>query len=152
MADPAATIASATRFASVLDLARLPYFEARSGRLRLADPALGPAIDVHTHLALAYGRRPRVDLLRASAKTEHYLPARGPIDFEVYMNRNFLPADLARMKRDLTIMSFGAGGMRATHTAPNLEREMADLGIESHEGGKIPEACTGTQEPCEIAS
>lgn len=130
MTDSPSKILATARFESVLDLARLPYFEARGGRLRLADPALGPAIDVHTHLALAYGPRARVDLLRATEETEHYLPARGPIDFDVYMNRNFASRDLARMKRDLTLMSFTAGGMRATHTAPNLEREMADLGIE----------------------
>jgi predicted TIM-barrel fold metal-dependent hydrolase len=119
-----------TKFRDVLDLARLPYFELRAGRLALADPALGPAIDLHTHLALAYGPRSRLDLLRATPETEHYLPSRGaPIDLEVYANRNFTTEALARMKRDLTIMSFTARGMRATHTAPNLEREMADLGI-----------------------
>jgi predicted TIM-barrel fold metal-dependent hydrolase len=121
-----------TRFADVLDLARLPYFEVREGRLVLADRSLAGAIDVHTHLALAYGPRswPNVDILRPSPETAHYLPARGrPIDFEVYINKNFGAADLARMKHDLTAASFGPGGMRATHTIPNLAREMSDLGI-----------------------
>lgn len=43
-----------TYFPSHHELARLPYFERQeSGRLRLADRSIGPAIDVHTHLALA---------------------------------------------------------------------------------------------------
>jgi predicted TIM-barrel fold metal-dependent hydrolase len=119
------------KFESVLDLARLPYFEVREGRLALADPALGPAIDVHTHLALTYVLPNRVDLRRAPRPTEHYLPARGrPIDLEVYVNKNFTDDDLRRMRRDLVLGSFrGSCGMRETHTIPNLEGEMRDLGI-----------------------
>jgi uncharacterized protein len=116
-------------FQNILDLARLPYFSVRGGRLVLADPALGPAIDVHTHLALSYGPVDLVDLERPSYRTEHYLPAECPIDFEVYQNKNFTPEDMTRMKLDLSIMSFTGSGMRRTHTAPNLTREMDELGI-----------------------
>lgn len=118
-----------TRFANLLDLARLPYFEVRDGRLCIADARFTPAIDVHTHLALAYGPRARVDLTSAREPAEHYLPADRPIDLDVYANRNFSTEDLARLERDLTFASFGAGGMRRTHTLPNLTREMAELGI-----------------------
>jgi|GEM_PF-4196779 hypothetical protein len=45
-----------TRFASHRDLARLRYFDIHDGRIVLADPAFGPSVDVHTHLALSYGR------------------------------------------------------------------------------------------------
>lgn len=118
-----------TRFADLLDLGRLPYFEAKEGRLVLADPALGPAIDVHTHLALAYVRPTRVDLRREWPATEHYLPAYRAFELDVYANRNFTPEDMERMKRDLTLGSLTGGGMRRTHTVPNLAREMRDLGI-----------------------
>ena len=117
------------RFEGLLDLARLPYFEVRDGRLVLADPSLGPAIDLHTHLALTYFRRQTVDLLKASERTEHYLPAERPIEMDVYQNRNFTPVDLRNMTRDLSLGAVRCSGMRATHTVPNLEREMAELGV-----------------------
>lgn len=120
---------SSTRFHNLYDLARLPFFEMRDGRLALADASLGPAVDVHTHLALSYGPGDGVDLERSSSHAEHYLPAGNPIDFEVYQNRNFTERDLARMKLDLGVFSFTASGMRSTHTAPNLLREMDELGI-----------------------
>jgi len=52
------------KFDGVLDLARLPYFDAdpEEGRLRLADRSIGPVIDMHTHLALAYVLPIEVDL------------------------------------------------------------------------------------------
>ena len=119
-----------TVFAEGIDLARLPYFELRDGRLALADPSIGPVIDVHTHVTMAYVLPMRVDLLATKEPTEHYLPMRGRrIDLEIYINKNFLPDDLPRMKRDLTWMSATAGGMRRTHTVGNLTREMAELGI-----------------------
>jgi len=116
-------------FQNLLDLARLPYFNVQGGRLVLADPSLGPTIDVHTHLALSYGPGEPVDLERPSYRTEHYLPAECPIDLDVYQNRNFTDDDMARMKLDLGVFSFTRAGMRRTHTAPNLLREMDELGI-----------------------
>ncbi len=86
-------------------------------------------IDLHTHIALAYLLPMRVDLYRATEHTEHYLPACCGIDFEVYQNRNFTPQALGALKRDLTLGSLSRGGMRATHTVPNLVREMDELGI-----------------------
>jgi hypothetical protein len=118
-----------TRFESHYALADLPYFDVRDGRIVLTDPELGPMIDVHTHLALSYGRRQTVDLHRQHPHTEHYLPVDCPLDLDVYMNRNFRPPDLQRMKRDLLWRSFTTSGMRVTHTIPNLAREMADLGV-----------------------
>jgi uncharacterized protein len=120
-----------TVFREGIDIAGLPWFSLIDGhRIVLADKSVGRAIDVHTHLALAYVLPMRVDLHAAAAPTEHYLSMRGRrIDFEVYLNKNFTPDDLKRMKRDLTLKSLTAGGMRRTHTIPNLCREMADLGI-----------------------
>jgi hypothetical protein len=120
-----------TRFENLLDLARLPWFDLKDGRLVLADPAVPPVIDLHAHFALSFVRRPRVDLLRATEKTEHYLPSERPLDLEPYGNRNFTPQDLRRMRLDLSLASLTAGGLRATHTLPNLQREMRDLGFEA---------------------
>ncbi len=117
---------------SHLQLAELPYFELRDGhRLVLADPAFGPSIDVHTHLALAYGRRLRIDLQKRHERTEHYLSVEMPLDLDVYINKNFDEEGLSRMRKDLTLGSLTKKGMRVTHTAANLSAEMADLGIVS---------------------
>jgi len=120
-----------TVFREGWEIADLPYFKRlEGGGIGLADPSIGPIIDVHTHLALAYVLPLRVDLHRAAAPTEHYLPMHGrKIDLEVYINKNFTPEDLKTMKKDLTLKSLTAHGMRRTHTIPNLCGEMAELGI-----------------------
>lgn len=117
------------RFESLLDLARLPYFEVKDGELVLADARFGPAIDVHTHLALTYLLPQKVDLLAETERTEHYLPRARPIEFGVYQNRNLTRADRDALEDDLTRGSFRRGGMRATHTLPNLLREMRQVGV-----------------------
>jgi len=118
-----------TRFDSLHDLARLPWFDVRDGRLVVADPTVPEAIDLHTHLALAFLRPTQLDLRRASPRTEHYLPSDRALDLDVYQNRNFSPEDMKRMTHDLAAGSLGSGGMRATHTIPNLVREMGELRI-----------------------
>ena len=120
-----------TIYSEGLDLARLPYFERRDGdRLVLADDSVGPVIDIHTHLALAFGVPGLVNLNNGSEPTEHYLSMRGrKIDLEVYINKNFTAEDLGRLKRDLTLKGLTGSGMRRTHTIPNLIREMTDLNI-----------------------
>jgi predicted TIM-barrel fold metal-dependent hydrolase len=110
-------------------LVRLPWFEHRDGRLALAARDLGPIVDAHTHLALAFLLPHRVDLEAAPAPTAHYLPLDRRLDLDVYVNRNFNEEDLRRLKRDLTLGSLTASGMRATHTAPNLVREMDEMGV-----------------------
>ena len=62
----------APKFSNIFDLARLPYFEIKNARLVLADPGLGPSVDVHTHLGLAFGRNPTIDLTRATPTIELY--------------------------------------------------------------------------------
>jgi predicted TIM-barrel fold metal-dependent hydrolase len=118
------------RFTSLLDLARLPWF-ARSdeGRLVLRDRSVGPIADLHTHLALAYLRPPSVDLDSLHPETRHYLPSCCAIDLDVYANQNMSREVVRELTRDLTWRSLGPGGMRATHTVPNLLREMDEIGI-----------------------
>jgi uncharacterized protein len=116
-------------FESLLDLARLPWFESNHGRLVVSDKTVGPIIDVHTHLALAYVRPMQLDLYRAHEETQHYLPSCCRIDLDVYVNKNFSEDHLTALNRDLTLGSLTRGGMRATHTVPNLTREMDELGV-----------------------
>lgn len=110
-------------------LAELPYFKREDGRIKIADPSLGPVIDFHTHLTLSYVRKNRVDLHKLHPETLNYLPHERAFSLENYQNKNFTPDDLTRLKRDLVWGSLTAGGMRVTHTAANLGRDMDDLGI-----------------------
>lgn len=116
-------------FGNLFDLSRLQWFDLHDGRLVVSDPSVGPVIDMHSHIALAFLLPMRVDLYRATCETAHYLPTCCQIDFAVYQNKNFTPPALRALKRDLTVGSLTGGGMRATHTVPNLVREMDELGI-----------------------
>jgi predicted TIM-barrel fold metal-dependent hydrolase len=117
-------------FTSLNDLARLPWFRVKDdGRLGLADASVGPVYDMHTHLALAYVRPMSVDLHELHDETKHYLPSCCSIDLDVYVNKNIPPDALRELKIDLTLRSVGRRGMRATHTVPNLVREMDEMGI-----------------------
>ncbi len=101
----------------------------QNGRLRMAE-AVGPVTDIHTHLALTYVPTGRVDL-SAPAEPQVYLDPDLPLDFEIYMNRNFKEDAMKRMKQDLSIGSLKSGGMRATHTAPALTGSMDDMGVKT---------------------
>jgi predicted TIM-barrel fold metal-dependent hydrolase len=117
-------------FRDLLGLAELPWFaRGDEGRLVVRDRSFGPVLDVHTHVALAYVMPIQVDVFKETPETLHYLPGCRPLDLELYANRNFQPGDITEMKRDLSLRSMGPHGMRATHTAPNLVREMDEMGI-----------------------
>lgn len=119
-----------SRFRSLLDLAQLPWFSlSDEGRLVLSDASVGPIADLHTHLALAYVRPMSVDLQRLHPETQHYLPSCCAIDLDVYANSNIPPEALRELEVDLTWRSLGPRGMRATHTVPNLLREMDETRI-----------------------
>lgn len=118
------------RFTSLLDLVRLPWFSlGETGRLVMSDKGVGPIADFHTHLALAYIRPPSVDYEVLHPETQHYLPSCCAIDLDVYANSNMSPEIVKELTRDLTWRSLGPRGMRATHTIPNLVREMDEIGI-----------------------
>ncbi|MCC5953202.1 MAG: amidohydrolase family protein [Acidimicrobiia bacterium] len=124
-----------TRFESTLELDRLPWFEVRGGnRLVLTDDAraeVGPIIDMHTHLAMAFFRRNRIDLHAATPTVAYYLPVTLPVDLDRYSNLNLDASAMFAMKADVSVLGLTAQGMRTTHTAPNLVRDMEALGIVS---------------------
>jgi predicted TIM-barrel fold metal-dependent hydrolase len=125
-----APVSYPSQFSNLKDLARLPWCELRDGgRLAVKDRSIGPIIDMHTHLAFAFVRPNQVNLHGQPAETDHYLPCCCALDLDVYMNQNFSAERLSDLKRDLTLGSLTAGGMRRTHTIPNLMREMDELGI-----------------------
>lgn len=116
-------------FANIEALARLPWFKREDGRLKLVDRSIARTIDFHTHLALSYVRPNRIDLYRLHKDTEYYLPEERQFYLDRYLNKSFSEADLSRLKRDLVLGGMTAGGMRLTHTAANLARDMDDLNI-----------------------
>lgn len=119
-----------TKFTSLLDLTRLPWFSlSEEGRLVMHDKSVGPILDMHTHLALAYLAPPSVDLHKLHPETQHYLPSCCALDLDVYANKNMSKEIVEELTRDLTWRSLGPRGMRATHTVPNLVREMDETGI-----------------------
>jgi predicted TIM-barrel fold metal-dependent hydrolase len=118
-----------TQFNDLLDLDRLSWFQVADDKLIL-DPDVGPVIDVHTHLSLAFVLPSLVRQRRVTEEVKTYLPERArAIDLEPYSNSNLTPGDLSRMKRDLTLGNFHPFGMRQTHTAANLLRRMSDMQI-----------------------
>lgn len=124
-----------TRFDSTLDLARLPWFDVQGGnRLVLADgaaDAVGPVIDMHTHLAMGFFRRLRIDLHVETPTVAYYLPVTLPVDLDAYSNENLDRSAMFAMKADVSVLGLTNQGMRTTHTAPNLVRDMDALGIVS---------------------
>lgn len=119
-----------TSFGSTLDLARLPWFDVVDGNRIVTDPDVGSVIDTHTHLAMGFLRKLEVDLQAETPATAYYLPLTLPVDLNRYSNENLDSAALFSMKLDLAALGLTAHGLRTTHTAPNLLRDMADLGIE----------------------
>jgi len=120
------------RFDNHYDLARLPYFELKDRRLVLADPALGPAIDMHTHLANRYLLSRQIDLHRFFPQTDLWLPMDAALDLDVYANQNVTNTLRNRMVRSFFLRSVldpTTGGLRKSATLPNLVHDMEDLGI-----------------------
>ena len=118
-----------TSFNDLLSFDQLPWFQVVGDRL-LLDPEVGPAIDVHTHLSLAFVLPSTVCQHRVTEEVNTYLPERGrAIDLEPYGNTNLTTGDVSRMKRDLTLGNFHPFGMHQTHTAANLLCRMSDMQI-----------------------
>ena len=103
------------------------YTRVVDGEIGLVD-GLGPICDVHAHLALTYVGTGKVDLLREE-KAKLYLDPERELDLDTYMNDNFSPDEMKALRSDLGMGSLRDSGMRATHTAPALERQMAAMGI-----------------------
>lgn len=118
-----------TYFNDLLAFDQLPWFQVAGDQLIL-DPDVGPVIDIHTHLSLAFVLPSSVCQRRVTDEIKTYLPERvRAIDLEPYGNTNLTSGDLSRMKRDLTLGNFHPFGMRQTHTAANLLRRMSDMQI-----------------------
>jgi hypothetical protein len=119
-----------TQFNSLNALSELPWFDINSeGRLVSIDPEIGHVVDVHTHLSMRYGSYNHCCGGPAPRPTEHYLPIESDFDLDLYANRNLGKKEMKSMKSSLFWGSLMGGFKQATHTADNLKREMAEMGI-----------------------
>lgn len=119
-------------YRGIQGLAELPYFELTGDHsLRCVVDDTAGGIDCHTHLALNCFLGPHPDLLARPGGTRYYLGMNDWISLECYMNKNQTQQVRRMMRKALAdmIMPWGSR-VTATHTIPNLIREMDLLGIE----------------------
>jgi len=117
-------------FKNYNDLSRLPYFTIKDDRLTVDDDAnIGPIIDIHTHLALAYVLPMQINLFQFHGRTEHILPDYTQINLIKYANKDYTPELLKRMRKIVAKQIFSKEGAHKTHNVSHLTREMDDLGI-----------------------
>lgn len=118
------------RFSDRNGLAALPWFEIERGEVVLADRSVGPIIDVHTHYCLPSFRHGAADMQSETPDSDLLLGRCCAHHLDVYANQCFTPAELAEMKRELLWGALRRRGKRLHHTAPNLARDMASMGVE----------------------
>jgi hypothetical protein len=117
-------------------LAALPWYELNEqGRLVLVDESVPSAIDVHAHLGMNMLFAPDIDLASRTDRVEYMLDCDAtdpgcPLDLDVYINANFSDAALRRLQLMSLAQLFQGSGAAATHTIPNLLREMDDCRVE----------------------
>lgn len=103
------------------------YTRLVDGEIGLVD-GIGPICDVHAHLALTYVGTGKVDLLRDEVAKLYLDPDRA-FELDTYMNDNFTPDEMKALRNDLGVGSLRDSGMRATHTAPALKKQMGAMGV-----------------------
>jgi predicted TIM-barrel fold metal-dependent hydrolase len=129
MADSESKASHPLRFEDRLSLDQLPWFEADGERIVLADKSIGPTIDMHTHYALPAVWPHRYNLEAETEDSHLLLSCCSNHDLDVYANKNFSKRELRAMKFDLVMGGVTGRGSRKHHTAPNLARDMRDVGV-----------------------
>lgn len=129
MSDSDPTTSLAVRFEDRLSLDALPWFEADGERIVLADKSIGPAIDMHTHYALPTVWPHSYNLEATTDDSHLLLGCCSNHNLDIYANQNFSKRELRSMKLDLVLGGLTGRGSRKHHTAPNLARDMTDIGV-----------------------
>lgn len=124
----------AHRYAGYQGLAELPWFEInRQGQLTLVAEDIPSALDMHCHLGMSVLFRPHLDLLAASARTQHLLDCDAEsncdLDLDVYANSNFSEAALDNLNSELRAQGLWGSKFAATQTIPNLISEMDNMRV-----------------------
>lgn len=122
------------KFADVLDLARLPYFELNVQNKIVLKPQYKKytIIDAHTHLGWSYLLARKINLLASYTTTHHFFPERGnPFDISHYTAIDFESNNAKKARWETVRGAFNTQGFSKTHTIPNLLEEMSRMGINS---------------------
>lgn len=110
-------------------LAELPWFDIDQGRIVVSDRTVGPVIDVHTHFSLPVLSIHDVDIERETPDSNLLLGTCCAHHLDRYANQCFTPAELSALMRELLLGGLTGRGKRRDHTAPNLSRDMRDVGV-----------------------
>ncbi len=129
MTNPQDTSLYPVQFATRAALAALPWFEVDAGRIVLADRSVGPVIDVHTHYSLPVLSVHDIDLTRETPDSNLLLGSCCAHNLDCYANQCFTPDELRGLMRELLVGGLTGRGKRPDHTAPNLARDMRDVGV-----------------------
>lgn len=129
MSEESSDTSLVVRFDDRLSLHELPWFEADGERIVLADKSIGPAIDMHTHYALPAVWPHSYNLEEETDDSHLLLGCCSNHNLDIYANQNFSKRELRAMKIDLVLGGLTGRGTRKYHTAPNLARDMLDMGV-----------------------
>lgn len=123
-------------YAGYRGLADLPWFGLDdSGLLKLTDPDVPYAIDVHSHLGMSVLFQPHLDLQATTPRVKHLLDCDRetpgcPLDLDVYINGNFSEQDLDDLTMSTIAQATWGSEFATTHTIPNLLREMDAMRVQ----------------------
>ncbi len=122
---------TAMKFASVRDLAQLPYFTLDpGGNLHLAEGIARSIIDFHTHIGWRFGKTGPIRHDRTPPVLHFFPETDASIDLNRYSAYDFTPKLKLRCSIETVKPFVTTQGITHTHTAANLCREMARLHIE----------------------
>lgn len=123
-------MASSSRLNSINELARLPYFLIKDGRLVLREGvAGGKIIDFHSHLGWHYLFARPVDLW-GKTQVRHFYPDKADIDLDRYSAFDFSAEKRRECQKETLRSAWSSAGWSATHTIPNILQEMDGLQVE----------------------
>lgn len=109
----------------------LPFFTVEGTHIKLKEPLGYPIVDCHQHLGWTYLLAKTIDYWAEHEETQTYFDARQhKVDLSLYAGVNFHDNDSKALIHGYIRTAVKTKGSRhLTHTAPNLLREMDDLGI-----------------------
>jgi predicted TIM-barrel fold metal-dependent hydrolase len=117
-------------------LAELPWFDLdEAGQLRCIDETVPMSIDMHSHLGMSVLFKPTLDLQASTDRVKHLLDCDAtnpgcPLDLDIYINGNFSDSALSDLSMHTIAQGLWGSSFAATHTIPNLRREMKAMRVE----------------------
>ncbi len=128
------TVEVPATYSGYAGLADLPWFELQDGRLVAVEPDWPGAIDFHAHLGFGVGPE-SIDYQAITDRVQYLIDCDMPpmacdLDLDVYINRIASEQMVEDVTSELVVGATSAMGKIVTHTAPNLLRELDDMGFD----------------------